>query len=326
LSEALSDLSTTPPTTSMLLPSAVEDLRIAGPFFAYAGSSPPSFTAELVLGDLASRVDAFRVPLARLLGADAPADVELAADGTVAFSYVLGDGMRVAWASPASPTVHTLNIGRGMFLGMRFLPSDRLLVEVQPASVHDVAARAAGGLADGKLEIVDLAGSLPHVAVSGVNADAVDRHFDSDGTNVVFVTGSCDSESIRIQPLNAPAQRFPPPKHCALHFARAPRRTGRSITFTVSCAGANDNCSVATPTATAIDPAIRRRITVANSVFDYGAPADVTMATTRRGLKLLRSHPRIHVKISARITGDAYDDSGPGGGTDNEPRTTIVTL
>jgi hypothetical protein len=326
LSETLSDLSTTPATTSMLLPNAVEHLRIAGPFFAYERSSAPAFTPYLVVGKVASRVDALSVPLAGLPGAGSLGDVELAPDGTVAFSYVSGDGMQVAWASPASPAVHTLNIGRGMFFGTRFLPSGLLLVDAQPASAHAAAARAAGGLADGKLETVALTGSLPHVVASGVNADAVNRHFDFDGTNVVFVTSSCDSASIRIQPLNGPAQRFSAPMHCALRFARSPRRTGRSITFTVSCAGASDDCTVATATATAIDPTTRRRITVASSVFDSRAPADVAMATTLHGLKLLRSHPRVRVTISAHVAGDAYTDVGSGGGTENEPRTATVTL
>jgi hypothetical protein len=134
-------------------------------------------------------------------------------------------------------------------------------------------------------------------ALPGAAAGAV-RFADADARRAVWVARGCRSAQIRTiaLPLTAAVRQREPT--CRLRLRERVRLRGGRLRLGISCAGLRVDCA-----ARVVVRAGGRVIARGDASYNHAAPpfAAARLRVTSFGLRLLRRHARVRVRISARI-------------------------
>ena len=192
------DYGSNPPARQTL--GRVWAVRIAGRYLAWLmQSSPTGFVDMLVVYDRSQGREAYRLSLPnRTL--PLPSDFDVQDDGKVAVAVRQADpsqGARLAWASPAEPSLHYLPVtGTGLSV---HIASDRIAVSAHPIRhlYRD-------------LSVYDLGGTR----LTGTRVERADGDFDFDGARLSFATRPCETSFLTTWDLASAAPPAPPSGRC----------------------------------------------------------------------------------------------------------------
>jgi hypothetical protein len=263
-------------------------LRIAGRFVAWlddASEQVGFVRAGITVYDRTLGTVAYHLPVDSIPG---PVhDLDLQADGKVAFSYQAGGGdTRIAWASANEPRLHRISLPRRYSYEVR-IAGDRIAFEGGRSVFGGMWTRADVGVSD-------LAGHARKVGNLG-EGDLFTDNFDFDGRRLTWWQYGCTTALIRVATVSGPAAISPPRQGCRLRFTRAPTvDSSGGVAFHVSCFGfPGETCDVH-------NVSLSRR----GRIVARGANG-ARVKLTRYGRGLLR-----HGQIAVRATATLTDDSG----------------
>lgn len=152
------------------------------------------------------------------------------------------------------------------------------------APARDLALQGADGVA-----------GLPG---AGAAARDLARHADTSPRRVIWVQRACASAEIRAIAAPASDVAIEAAPRCRLRLRRAPSLRGSRLRLRLSCAGFRIDCR-AEVRVRARGLLLARGTTRYNHSTPPYSAADLRL--TSRGMALLRSHPRVRLRISAQI-------------------------
>jgi hypothetical protein len=294
------DYSAPTPVETVIPGARTLGLRVAGRYVAWLddGEGQVFVSSAISVYDRAAGSLVYRIPEAAMPG-DVH-DLDLQADGTVAFSYAAA-GMKIAWASPAEPRAHTLPLAARESYEVR-IAGDRIAFEtgVQPG---------AGQLALADVGVTDLSGHARRLGNHGEGSLFTDD-FDFDGNRVAWWTYGCTRAFVNVLDVDGPAAISPPRSGCRLRLTEPPAVTRGIARLHVDCFGfGNGICAARRVTLT-----VRQRDR--RLVVGRGRTA-ARVPLTRPGRALLRKKGSLRASAVATL----HDEAGR-----RERRTARVTL
>jgi len=269
--------------------------RIAGRYVAYRTSvdrtGAPSGD-DVVIYDWQAGRELYRVAVP----APQLADLDLQADGKVAFSFIdpsvsaRAARMQVAWASPQDPTAHKLPLAP---VGSYRVKLDRDRLFFLASSTRFAPAEL------GDLGVTSLAGASRVLA-----RRVIDGVFDVEADRVAYAVRTCRGPRAVRQSFAAPTAVGSTRKRCPLRLSGRLRgdRRQRVIVAKLSCLGLARDC-----TADRLRVVLRRRgrvQTLATARYRRGR-ARLRARLTRRGARLLRGRRRLRITVVARVSDSA---------------------
>ena len=276
------------PMTQRILAKGATGARLAGRWVAWLEGGTvwdlDVFAGDLVVYDRLTMREAYRIPRAEL--GRGVHSLDLQDDGKVAFSFGVGRGHAVGWASPEAPSVHRIPLsernvyevrigaGRIAFLGGRGVNLDVPLAEVG---------------------VSDLGGSV-RVLASGAQDLIGPESFDFDGTRVAWYTLGCTDATIETRGVDDAQLPYRARSGCALRLNPKPSRrpvllSGRYVRLYVDCAGfADRTCRARDLILTSGGRVLARS--------DRAERIDLTAA----GRRAFRGRSKLHVRGTALLT------------------------
>jgi len=258
--------------------------RIAGPYVAYDARGK-----DIVVLDWTTGVERYRLPIPGPFPENS-FDLDVQADGKVAFAYDTGPRMAVAWASPSEPFAHPVDLPARSSYAIK-LVGDR--IAFARTSVVSFGILGEVGDALGEAGVSDLRGP-GRVVARRVLTEALDF----DGRRLALVEAGCRGPRIAVRGSDEPPAA---PRSCPLLLARPIRQDRRGrLAVAVSCRGLTRGCGVARLRIAARRG--KRLVTLASA--RYRSNPTTVRLRLRRGASALLARRRGRVVVSARLVDD----------------------
>jgi hypothetical protein len=224
------DYSGATPTTQTLEDAIPAGLRIAGRYVAWLdpGGGQVANPAGIVVYDRIAHATLYRLTRAAV-GGDVH-NLDLQANGMVAFSYEGRGGERVAWASPADARRHTLSLPAHDSYEVRIANNE---------IAFEAGSEVNGGvIALARIGISDLSGHARAMGNLGEGSFFTDD-FDFDGRRIAWWSYGCTHALIHVIDASGSPHLSGPRSGCRLRFTRPPRLEdhGARLHLFINCFG-----------------------------------------------------------------------------------------